>query len=106
MIDSKDIHETYTKSHMASTAIKFNIVEQKIQSYLYQLDRAAENGIRPFPQTMPVQEFVKRFTYDNSPIGWAHTIFKKSKCQVHFYDERSGFLGLKKTRMAQIVSCR
>lgn len=106
MITSKDIYETYRNSHIKSTTIKHDIVKRNVESYLYKLDRDAEKGIEPFPQIMTAKDFVDKFSYDNSPIGWVHTAFKNAKCKVLFYEERSGFLGLKKTRMAKIISCR
>ena len=106
MITSKDIYETYLSNRANSNTIKHDIVKQNVEEYLYQLDRDAEKGIKPFPQIMTAKELADKFCYDGSPIGWVHAAFQDAKCKVLFYDERSGFLGLKKTRMAQIVSCR
>ena len=106
MITSKQIYETYLNNRTKSNTLKYDIVMQNVEDYLYKLDCDAEKGIEPFPQIMTAREFVDKFSYDNSPIGWVHTAFKNAKCKVLFYDERSGFLGLKKTRMAKIVSCR
>ena len=106
MITSKHIYETYLNNRTKSNTLKYDIVMQNVEGYLYKLDRDAEKGIEPFPQIMTAAEFVDKFSYDNSPIGWVHTAFKNAKCKVLLYDERSGFLGLKKTRMAKIISCR
>ena len=103
MTTSSDIYNTYRANSIARNTTRYNVVEQKISYFLYKIDEDAAKGTRPFPQTMTVEEFVNKFCYDNSPIGWAKTIFAKAKCQLRFFDMRSGFLGLKKTRMVQII---